>query len=228
MKNYELDHCWYFTSPGLAWDACLKESKIKLELLTDINMLLMIEAGIRGGVSMIPTRYSNANNKYMGSKYNPDEESIYIQYLDANNLYGQGMSKPLPVRNFKWMNEKELENWERFSDQEGKGCILEVDLEYPKALHDLHNDFPLAPERLKTKNKVDKLILNLNNKTRYVIHHENLKQYLDLGMKVKKIHSGISFPEKAWMKSYIDKNTELRVKEGATDFDKDLFKLMNN
>ena len=87
MENYELDPCWYHTAPGLAWDACLKKTGVQLELLSDIDMLLMIERGIRGGVSMIPTRYSKANNKYM-KNFDPTQESKFIQYLDANNLYG--------------------------------------------------------------------------------------------------------------------------------------------
>jgi len=86
MEDYEPDPAWYHTSPSLAWDACLKESKVNLELLSDPDMLLMIKKGIGGGLSMFRTRYSCAKNKYVGSKYNPDEESKYIQYLDANNL----------------------------------------------------------------------------------------------------------------------------------------------
>jgi len=146
MKNYELDPAWYYTAPGLAWDACLKKTGVQLELLSDPDMLLMIEQGIRGGVSMISKRYAKANNKYMGEKFNPNEKSKFIQYLDANNLYGWAMSLPLPVRGFKWMTD--LKNWREFSDQEGRGCILAVDLEYPKKLHDLHNEYPLAPERI--------------------------------------------------------------------------------
>jgi len=142
MENYELDPCWYCTAPGLAWDACLKKTGVQLELLSDIEMLLMIETGIRGGVSMIPTRFSKANNKHM-KNFDPIQESKFIQYLDTNNLYGWA---PLPL-NFEWMTENDLSNWRQFSDQQGKSCILEVDLEYPKELHNLHNDLPHAPER---------------------------------------------------------------------------------
>ena len=95
----------------------------------------------------------------MGDKYDPRLPSKYITYLDANNLYGWAMSKPLPTYFFEWMTEAELENWTNFS------CILEVDMEYPTGLHDLHNDYPLAPESLKV-NRVDKLIPNLYNKTK--------------------------------------------------------------
>ena len=225
INNYELDPLWYYTAPGLAWDAALKISNVKLELITDPNMYLMIENGIRGGVSTITKRYAKANNPYM-QEYNPNEESVYIPYLDANNLYGWAMSKPLPTDSFKWMTDEELENWSKVSNKKGKGCILEVDLEYPEKLHDEHNDYPLAPERLKV-NKVDKLIPNLRNKVSYVIHYENLKQYLNLGLTLTKIHRGVKFNERAWLKDYIQLNTDLRTK-GKTDFEKDFFKLMNN
>ena len=168
LENYSLDPAWYYTSPGLSWDALSKHSKINLELLTDPDKLLLFEQGIRGGISMISNRYGKANNKYMGEKYDPMIPSKYLAYLDANNLYGWAMMKPLPVGDFKWMEEKELENWEDIP------CILEVDLEYPKDLHDLHNDYPLAPERLKINN-VEKLIPNLWDKEKYVVHHKNLK-----------------------------------------------------
>ena len=100
LKNYKLDPAWYYTSPGLSWDALLKKTEIKLDLLSDINMILFVEAGIRGGVSMISNRYGKANNKYM-ENYNPKEESKFITYLDANNLYGWGMSQKLPHKNFR-------------------------------------------------------------------------------------------------------------------------------
>ena len=155
----------------------------------------------------------------MKEKYNPEEENIYLPYLDANNLYGWAMSKPLPVRNFKWMDEKELENWKSIP------CILEVDLEYPEELHDLHNEYPLAAERMKVGN-VEKLIPNLRDKEKYVLHYENLKLYENLGLKIKKIHKGVKFKED-FMRKYINLNTELR-KNGKNDFEKDFFKLMNN
>ena len=130
------------------------------------------------------------------------------------------MSRSLPTHDFKWMEEDEKNNWKNYS------CILEVDLEYPKSLHDLHNDYPLAPEQIVVK-KVKKLIPNLGDKKKYVIHYENLKQYLNLGLKLTHIHRGIKFEESPWLKSYIDINTDLRTK-AKNDFEKDFFKLMNN
>ena len=163
LENYSLDPAWYNTSPGLSWDALLKHSRVNLELLTDPDELLLFEKGIRGGVSMIPNRFGKANNKYMGDAFDPSQPSKFITYLDANNLYGWAMMKPLPVGDFKWMEEKELGHWKDFP------CILEVDLEYPRDLHDLHNDYPLAPERLKIGG-VEKLIPNLWDKEKYIVH----------------------------------------------------------
>ncbi len=224
-KAYGLDALHYYTSPGLAWHAMLKHTEVELDLIYDSDMYLMIERGIRGGVSSIMKRYSEANHKYLDD-YDSKKPSKHIFYLDANNLYGWAMSKPLPYKDFEWMNERELRDWESFSFGEGKGCILEVDLEYPKGLHDLHNEYPLAPERV-MMNKVEKLVPNLSDKRNYVLHYENLKFYLKHGLKLKKIHKGISFEEKDFMKSYIDLNTNMRAK-GTTDFEKDFYKLMNN
>ena len=220
LKNYGLDPAHYYTTPGLTWDAALKFTGVSLELLSDVDMVLMWEKGIRGGVSMISNRYAKANNKYMDDEFNSNEPSTYIQYLDANNLYGWAMSKPLPTHGFKWMKDNELETWELHS------CILEVDLEYPKELHDLHNDYPLAPEQIKV-NKTKKLIPNLWDKKNYVIHYENLKQCLNLGLKITKIHRGLKFKESLWLKEYIALNTDLRTK-AKNEFEKDQYKLMNN
>jgi len=135
------------------------------------------------------------------------------------------MSQPLPVSNFKWMKESHLENCREISSQKDRGCILKVDLEYPKELHDLHNDYPLAPERNVVK-KVEKLIPTLR-KDKYVLHHRNIKQYLEMGMNITKIRRGISFAEDALLKPYIELNTKLRT-EASSEFEKNFFKLMNN
>ena len=228
LKNYKLDPVYYFTTPGLAWDACLKMTGIQLELLSDVNMLLMFEKGIRGGISIISNRYGEANNKYMKG-YNKNKPSKYLMYVDANNLYGCGMSEKLPTHGFKWLTSGEMENlfnnqiaqvWEKIP------CILEVDLTYPKDLHDPHNDYPLCPERVEC-DKVEKLIPNLRDKKNYVIHYKNLMQCLSMGMKLTKIHRGIRFVESEWMRLYIKTNTNLRT-QAKNNFEKDFFKLMNN
>ena len=230
LKIYGLDPVYYFTAPGLAWDACLKMTNIDLELLSDPNMLLMFEKGIRGGISIISNRYGEANNKYMRKGFNKNKPSKYLMYLDANNLYGCAMSMKLPTHGFKWLTGGEMEklyNNQIIQVWEKTPCILEVDLEYPENLHDLHNDYPFCPERVECKNRVEKLIPNLRNKTKYVIHYKNLIQCLKAGMKLKKIHKGIKFIESEWMKPYIEMNTNLRTK-AKNNFEKDFYKLMNN
>ena len=229
LKNYGLDPVYYYTAPGLAWDAMLKMTGVNLELLSNVDMLLMIEKGIRGGISIISNRYGKANNKYM-KDFNKSELSKYLMYVDANNLYGWAMSQKLPVHSFKWMSNKEIENI--FNNQivqvwEKTPCILEVDLIYPEELHDLHNDYPLCPERVECDKGVKKLIPNLRNKNNYVVHYKTLMQCLRLGMKLKKIHRGIKFIESDFLKPYIDKNTNLRT-QAKNNFEKDFFKLMNN
>ena len=147
QQYYELDPAHYFTSPGLSWDAMLKMTETTLELISDVDMFLFIEKGMRGGISYIANRYGKANNKYM-KNYNPEEASKYIMYLDANNLYGWAMSQYLPTGGFKWLTEEEVD-LSKYNDESEKGLVLEVDLEYPEELHDLHNDYPLAPEKIK-------------------------------------------------------------------------------
>ena len=228
LKIYGLDPVYYFTAPGLAWDACLKITDISLELLSKNNMLLLFEKGIRGGISIISKRYGEANNKYMGRGFNKNKPSKYLMYLDENNLYGCGMSMKLPTHGFKWLTGGEMEKiYENRHNLNKMPCILEVDLEYPENLHDLHNDYPLCPEKVKCKNGVEKLIPNLRDKTKYVLHYKNLIQCLDMGLKIKHIHKGIKFVESEWMKPYIDKNTNLRAK-AKNNFEKDFYKLMNN
>ena len=233
LKHYKLDPAHYYTSPGLAWDACLKETGQQLQLLHDYDMLMMFEQGIRGGITHISKRYAEANNKYM-KDYNPDNESTFIQYLDANNLYGWAMSQQLPTHGFKWMKditeEKVMEILEKanhsMSNLGRKGYIFEVDLEYPSKLWESHNDYPLAPEKM-IVNGVEKLICHFKPRKNYVVHYRNLRQYLEMGMKITAVHRGISFYQSSWMEPYIKKNTELR-KTAANNFEKDFFKLMNN
>ena len=144
MEYYGLDPCHYFSAPGLSWDACLKMTDIKLELISDVDMYNFIEKGLRGGLSVITHRKATANNKYM-KNYDVNKPMTYIPYLDANNLYGWAMKQFLPYGGFKWINpeEFELQNVKYNSEI---GHILEVDLDYPKELHDLHNEYPYCPE----------------------------------------------------------------------------------
>ena len=155
MQYYKLDPCHYFTSPGLSWDAMLKMTNIKLELMTDVDMFQFIDKGMRGGVSYIANQYGNANNKYM-KEYIEKAPSKYIMYLDANNPYGWAMSQYLPAGNFKRMSDKEISKIDlgKYKADGKKGLILEVDLEYPQELHDMHNDHPVAFEKVKVSNNM--------------------------------------------------------------------------
>ena len=230
LHHYNLDPAHYYTSPVLAWDACLKETVQELQLLHDYDMLMMFERGIRGGISHISKRYAEANNKYM-KDYDPDEESTYIQYLDANNLYGWTMSQSLPTHGFKWMKDLTIDSVTDLLDKKRnpevkKGYIFEVDLVYPNKLWKSHNDYPLAPEKM-IVNGVEKLICHFKPRKNYVVHYRNLRQYLEMGMRLTAVHRGISFYQSSWVEPYIRKNTELR-KTAANSFEKDFFKLMNN
>ena len=244
QQYYGLDPAHYFTSPGLSWDAMLKMTETTLELISDVDMFLFIEKGMRGGISYIANRYGKANNKYM-KNYNPEEASKYIMYLDANNLYGWAMSQYLPTDGFEWLTEEEVD-LSKYNDESEKGLVLEVDLEYPEELHDLHNDYPLAPEKIKVTEDmlspysreiaekfkvkvglVEKLVPTLGKKEKYVLHYHNLQLYMSLGLKLTKIHRALQFDQSPWLKPYINFNTKKRA-EAKNSFEKDFFKLMNN
>ena len=230
IKEYELDPAHFLSLPGLAWQACLKKTNVELELLTDCDMLLMVEERIRGGICHSIHGYAKANNKYM-KNYSNNDESSYIQYLDANNRYSWAMSKKLPVNGFKWLDSDKINKInedfiKNYNENDNKGYILEVDVKYPKRLHKLHSDLPFLSERIKIDRCI-KLVCNLSNKKKYITHINSLKQALNHGLKFKKIHRVIEFNQKEWLKPYTDMNTELR-KAAKNYFEKDLFKLMNN
>lgn len=246
MNYYGLDPCHYYTAPGFSWDAMLKMTKVKIECFKEgqLDMLQMVQKGMRGGISTITTRYAKANNKYM-SNYNPNVESSYIVYLDANNLYGWAMSQALPIGDYKFDDVTQFtsESIMNIDDNSERGYIFEVDLDVPVEKHDYFNDYPLAPESTLFKPspkmeqlrqqleigecKVKKLIPNLYNKQNYVLHYRNLKLYLSLGLKLSKIHSVLSFKQEKFLEQYINFNTQKRA-QSKNDFEKDLFKLFNN
>ena len=195
LRFCKLNPCHYFSSPGLSWDAMLKMTGVKLEKISDIDKYLFIEKGLRGGISYIAKRYAKANDKYM-KNYNPRKPSKYITYLDMNNLYGWTMSGCLPYGGFKWLKNADDFDVDSISENGPAGYILKVDLEYPEELHLLHNDYPLAPEKLPIfydmlsgfcKKMPDeygieigdvmKLVPNLGDETNYVLHYRNLQLY---------------------------------------------------
>ena len=245
LHTYGLDPAHYVSLPSSSWDAMLKMTGVRLDSLSDVDMLNFIEKGMRGGISTITHRYALANNKFM-KNYDPQKESSYIPYLDANNLYGWAMSQKLPTSNFKWIKCPEYLNLNSYDENSARGLILEVNLEYPKELHGLHNDYPLAPEKITVREEmlsdycrriqkregiktgqVEKLVPNLRDKEKYVLHYRNLQLYLSLGLKLTKIHRALEFSQSSWLKPYIDFNTQKRAK-AKNAFEKDFFKLANN
>lgn len=229
MQAYKLDPAHYFTAPGLSFDAMLKYTQVELELLTDIDMVLFFESGIRGGISQCSNRYAKANNHYM-EHFNQDEQENYIMYFDLNNLYGYAMQQYLPKGDFRWLKNQELENFDvtKIEKDSSKGYVLEVDLEYPEDLHDKHKDLPFCPQHQKPPgSKEKKLLTTLDDKNKYVIHYMYLRQVLDSGLILKKIHRVLQFSQSPWLKSYIDLNSKLR-QNATNEFEKNFYKLMNN
>ena len=245
---YGLDSCQYFSLPGLSYDAMLKMTGVKLDLITNIEMQTMIEDNIRGGITTINHRHFTANNEYLND-YDPQIHSSYVMYVDANNLYGKGMSEKLPTRNFRWLSQQELETFNIIEiDTNGETCyILKVDLKYPKELHDIHNDYPLALE-CKYIKKVDispynkqfledhdktfkstrKLCPDLRDKKKYVCLLKNLKFYMRHGLILERIYCILAADQSNFLNPYIDFNSKKRKESAHIKFKSDFFKLMNN
>ena len=193
-------------------------------------MLRMFEEGIRGGMCQATHRYAKVNNKYLNN-HDKNNESSYLEYLDANNLHGWAMSQKLPVRNFKLIekgdiskfNETFIKNYDENSD---KGYIFEVDVKYPEKIRMLPRDLVFLPEIMKI-NKCTKLTCTIHNKENYVIHIRTLKQAINHGLELTKVHRIIEFDQEERLKPHIDMNTDLR-KQAKNDFEKDFFKSMIN
>ena len=199
------------------------------------------------GISYTANRHLEASNPCIKG-YNSKKPNKYIMYLDANNLYGWATPQYLPTGGFKWLTANQINKLDIHSlnPEEEKGLILEVDLEYPHELHDLHNDYPLAAEKTKvTKDmlspyckqilekynvsigQASKLVPTLANKEKYVLHYCNLQLYLELGLKLKTILRALEFNQSPWLAQYIDYNTKKRM-QAKNAFEKDFFQLMNN
>jgi len=244
FEEHRLDPLHFITLPSLAWASAMKYTHAKLDLITDPDMYLMIENNMRGGIATISHRHAQANNPQVEG-YDPSKPTSFITYLDANNLYGMAMSEPLPVGNFRFLSDQEISDFDLNSipPDSDTGYIIECDLTYPQHLHNLHNDYPLAPEHLtvspdmlsnscnniKAPNwkPTQKLVPNLQNKTKYVCHYRNLQFYIKHGLILTKIHRIISFYQSPWLKPWIDYCTERR-KMARNEFESDLAKLQAN
>ncbi len=276
-----LDPAHFVSTPGLTWENGLYQTGVELELLQDPDMYLMLEKGIRGGISSVMgARYRRAFNKL--SQPNCDRYRIlddydfkrvmkvinenegdlrgkdilsemlktnYLLYVDANNLYGYAMSQYMPCKDFEWIapSEELIEQILSTPKDSDIGYILEADLEYED--RETTQKFPLAPEPYVAKVedlspyqlnllpkdkdgnpkllKVPKLVCNLKDKKEYVVHYSNLQFYLSKGLKLTNVHKILRFKQRPWLKEYIDMNTQMRT-AATTDFEKDIWKLMNN
>ncbi|XP_065226437.1 uncharacterized protein LOC135849786 [Planococcus citri] len=229
MSNYLLDPVYYYNVQHFSWDAMLKTTNASVELLTDFEMLQFFKNSIRGGLSQCSKRKAAANNKYM-LDYDSDKDSSYLMYLTANDLYGWAMSQSLPIGKFRWLSESEINSFDvRNIPEDGPtGYVLEVDLEYPDHIHDLHSDFPFCPEKQNTfeSSKDTKLIASVQNKSNYILHLRNLTQCLSNGLILTKIHRILEFEQSKWLKSYIDTNHNLSV-NSVQYFHKKFYDSMN-
>ena len=197
LKYYNLDPCHYFSTPGLSWDAMLKMIKIELEKINNRDIHLLIENGMRGGISDVAKRYSKANTKYCPD-YDKTKPEKYIAYIDMNNLYGCAMSEYLPYGGFKWIkkNNQIINKILNKRDDSLHGYFLAIDLDYPENLHDLHKDYPMAPEKIKIKEEmlspysaknakkfdiktgnINKLAPNLMSKKNYIINYRKCIEF---------------------------------------------------
>ena len=250
LNYYGLDPAYYVTLPNYSWNVFLYMTGAKFEQIHQKEMYEMIEKGLRGGMTQCTYKKVETNNKYMNEQYDKSKPSSYINYLDANNLYGLAMCKQLPYKNFEWHYSKVSENKIlNYTDNDDVGYIVEVDLEYPEEMHELHKDYQMAPEIMSRSEdmlstvqkdihryyydkeagdeKTNKSVLNVMDKKRYVLNISALTFYLQHGLKLKKVHRAIKFNQANFLKPFIEFNTEKR-KQAKNDFEKDLFKLMNN
>ena len=204
FKNYHLDHAEFLSAPGLAWQAALKKTEVKLELLTDIDMLLMVN-----GICHTIHQYAKANNKYM-KEYDKNKESPYLEYWDANNLYGWAMLQELPVKKIQWIKDTFNENFmKNYAEESNEGNFLKVDVQF---LEKNYLNFIMIT-RMKIE-KIEKLVTNVHDKTEYIIYMTNLKQALNHRFILKKKNNRvIKFNQKVWLNNYIDMNTKLRKKQ---------------
>jgi hypothetical protein len=252
LKYYKLDPAGcYMSSPQMFWDAMLKFTGVKLDVLTDHEMYLFFEKSKRGGTTFMNEQYATANNKYIPN-HDPDKPSNYLLYLDANNLYGHAMSQILPFGNFKWVHSKHLATLHKLEIKSDSptGYTLEVDMHLPRERHEALKDFPPVCERttipvedlspfdekcnrdpLKPQTmNTDKLVNHLAPVKKYVINLYALQHLKKLGYKVTKVHRAVSFKQSFWLRDYISFNSKKRqeAKNAGNDLMSTFFKLANN
>ena len=251
ITEFNLDPLHFYTLPGLSLQACLRKTRVKLDLINDIEQFLMVEKSIRGGISVISKRLAKANNPKL-STYKPEDPTSHLLYIDANSLYAHAMKSKMPVGDFKWLKPEEIDlvdtEWiKKYDDTTDRGYILEVDLDIPHNIHDITDEYPLCAEHLiinetmiSPLSKVirenrggessfsgKKLAPNLLNKTKYVCDVRNLQFYLEHGAVLKKVHRVLTFQQSSWIEPFITRNAELRS-TAVDEFERDLFKLLSN
>ena len=242
-KHYGLDPVFFSSAPGLSWAACLFKTGTKVELMKDPDMNLFIDSSMYGGVSFARNPYlassrdindsekSEVSENNLLSDDSCNQPRNHLLLLDCNNQYGEAMSQKLPIGGFKWLTKNEISALGNIADIDAESdCsyMFEVDLKYPQSLHDLHDQYPLAPSHFEItesdlspfqrnmaetygiKIKSKKLCLSLYDKKKYRCHLKNLQQYISLGLEIEKIHKVLKFNQAAWIKPYIDLNTGLR------------------
>ena len=241
-KTYDLDPCHYYSAPNISWDAMLKTTKIELDLLSDIDILLFYEEAIRGGLNGIEEKiYLKTNDAYF-PYFETDKPSTFGLFLDVVNLYGGTMMKPMPTGGFKWI-EKSLEEFLATTDESKIGYFIMVDLKYSKELHDEHNGFPLASEKMKItndslssyqksfnqpENPTKKLMETLYDKQNYIFHYSLLKFFVEQGLQAENLNCVLQFDQSKFLKPYFEMNTKLCQQPGLSDFAKNFFKFLNN
>ena len=242
-NEFKLDPVHFVSLPALAKDIMLKTSRCSLDMIHESNMCYFFKSGIRGGLSYVNTRKACIDEleKKTGEKYT-------ILYLDANNLYGCSMSRPLPVGGYRWLTQDEIQSFDfqKISFESVKGYAFEVTLEYPEHLHIDHNSFPLAAEHVTVEedmlspyassclselgmnfSRTKKLTATFGTRSRYVCHGMNLKLYLELGLKLKEVHSGVEFTQGCFMKKFVDICAKKR-REAVTKMDSMIYKKLVN
>lgn len=229
IKIYGLDPCNYITAPALSWDAMLKFTQVELDLISDPEIHSFLKTAVRGGITQCTHRIAKANNKYLKT-FDPQKKVVHISYVDVNNLYGDSMSRNLPVSDFVFLLPPEIEKLDisEYNANSEIGYMLEIDLDYPDEIHDAHNFMPFCPEnKIPPRGKIKKLVADLTDKKYYKIEIQLLQLAIQQGLVVSKIHRVLTYKQTAWLKPYIDLNT--RERSNATnDFYKNFFKLMNN